>query len=95
MAHGIALINLGCRVNRVELDLMAESLLRMGCHIVEEDEAQAIVLTPVQLLLKQKLRREKLCVKQRLCPELLLWWQLVVLQAFLLKSLLLLPPMLL
>ena len=43
MAHGIALINLGCRVNRVELDLMADSLLRMGCRIVEEDEAQAIV----------------------------------------------------
>ena len=73
MAHGIALINLGCRVNRVELDLMADSLLRMGCRIVEEDEAQAIVINTLVLSpQKQKLRREKLCVKQRLCQEPLL-----------------------
>ncbi len=44
---------------RVELDLMADSLLRMGRRIVEEDEAQycyqhSVALSPQ----KQKLRRE-------------------------------------
>ncbi len=45
---------------------MADSSLRMGCRIVEEDGFQAIALsTPV-------LRREKVVRKQRLCREPLL-----------------------
>ena len=31
----VALVNLGCRVNRVELDLMASELERAGVALVE------------------------------------------------------------
>ena len=41
---GVALVNLGCRVNRVELDAMALELQRRGCQLVGQREAQAIVI---------------------------------------------------
>lgn len=40
----VSLHNLGCRVNRVELDAMAAELKRGGCEIVSEDQAQLIVI---------------------------------------------------
>ena len=40
----VAVVNLGCRVNRVEADLIAERLEACGCSIVGEDFAQAIVV---------------------------------------------------
>ncbi|WP_273397628.1 MiaB/RimO family radical SAM methylthiotransferase [Thermophilibacter mediterraneus] len=41
---GVALVNLGCRVNRVELDLMASELERAGAEVVGEREAAAVVV---------------------------------------------------
>ena len=41
---GVALVNLGCRVNRVELDAMALKLQERGCRLVGQREAQAIVI---------------------------------------------------
>lgn len=41
---GVALVNLGCRVNRVELDLMASELERAGVALVGEEEASAVVV---------------------------------------------------
>ena len=41
---GVALVNLGCRVNRVELDLMASELERAGVPLVDEVEAAAVVV---------------------------------------------------
>ena len=43
-APGVALVNLGCRVNRVELDLMASELERAGARVVGEREASVIVI---------------------------------------------------
>lgn len=43
-APGVALVNLGCRVNRVELDLMATELERAGAALVPEREADAVVV---------------------------------------------------
>ena len=40
----VALVNLGCRVNRVEIDAMALSLQERGCQIVGEREADVIVV---------------------------------------------------
>lgn len=40
----VAVINLGCRVNRVELDAMASGLVIAGCDIVAEDEASLVVI---------------------------------------------------
>ena len=37
-------MNLGCRVNRVETDVIASELERHGCELVPESEAQAIVV---------------------------------------------------
>ena len=41
---GVCLLNLGCRVNRVELDLMASELEAAGAVLVDEAEADAIVI---------------------------------------------------
>ena len=43
-APAVALVNLGCRVNRVELDLMASELERAGVRLAGEREADAIVV---------------------------------------------------
>lgn len=40
----IALTNLGCRVNRVELDGIADELIAVGCEITNADEAEVIVI---------------------------------------------------
>ncbi|WP_077597908.1 MiaB/RimO family radical SAM methylthiotransferase [Olsenella urininfantis] len=44
MGAAVAFVNLGCRVNRVEIDLIASELLRAGCRRVEPGEADAIVV---------------------------------------------------
>ena len=41
---GVCLLNLGCRVNRVELDLMASELEAAGAVLVDEAVADAIVV---------------------------------------------------
>lgn len=43
-APKVAFHNLGCRLNRLELDLIADELEDAGCVIVPEDEADAIVV---------------------------------------------------
>jgi threonylcarbamoyladenosine tRNA methylthiotransferase MtaB len=42
--YGVACFNLGCRVNRVELDDIAQALEELGCAIVEEGRAAAVVV---------------------------------------------------
>ena len=42
--YRVALSNLGCRVNRVELDVMALSLKEAGCELVGQRDADAIVI---------------------------------------------------
>ena len=43
-APRVALVNLGCRVNRVELDAMAAELEAMGCVLASQEEADAVVV---------------------------------------------------
>ena len=43
-APRVALINLGCRLNRVESDIVANALLDAGCELVDKREADAIVI---------------------------------------------------
>ena len=43
-AGGVALVSLGCRVNRVELDRMAAELEAAGARLVREDEADVVVV---------------------------------------------------
>ena len=40
----VAIVNLGCRVNRVESDLIANKLQACGCAICPREEADAIVV---------------------------------------------------
>ena len=40
----VALLNLGCRVNRVELDAMALKLQEAGCELVRQDQADVVVI---------------------------------------------------
>lgn len=40
----VAFINLGCRVNRVETDVIASELERAGCEVVDIHDAEAIVV---------------------------------------------------
>ena len=42
--RGVALVNLGCRVNRVELDHMALELERAGATLVPEREASVVIV---------------------------------------------------
>ena len=44
LGPGVCLMNLGCRVNRVELDLVASELEAAGVRLVPADEADAIVV---------------------------------------------------
>lgn len=43
-APRVALVNLGCRVNRVELDVMAAALKEAGCSVVDEGDADIVVV---------------------------------------------------
>ncbi len=43
-AYRVALSNLGCRVNRVELDSIAHKLLDAGCQLVGERDAELIIV---------------------------------------------------
>lgn len=43
-ARGVALVNLGCRVNRVELDAMALELEAAGAELVGEREAAVVIV---------------------------------------------------
>ncbi|MEY8436465.1 MiaB/RimO family radical SAM methylthiotransferase [Atopobiaceae bacterium 24-176] len=40
----VALVNLGCRVNRVELDAMASKLEAMGCELAAQEDADVVVV---------------------------------------------------
>ena len=44
VAPKVAFVNLGCRVNRVEIDSIAAHLEKVGCAITAPKEAQAIVV---------------------------------------------------
>ena len=43
-SRGVAFVNLGCGVNRVELDAMAEVVLKAGGSVVDEHDARVIVI---------------------------------------------------
>ena len=43
-APRVALSNLGCRVNRVELDAIAGELVAAGCELVDEESADLVVV---------------------------------------------------
>ena len=40
----VSVVNLGCRVNRVESDRISAELLRAGACLVDPDEAELIVI---------------------------------------------------
>ena len=40
----VSVVNLGCRVNRVEADVIASELERAGARICDESDADAIVI---------------------------------------------------
>ncbi|MDO4539177.1 MAG: MiaB/RimO family radical SAM methylthiotransferase [Coriobacteriales bacterium] len=43
-APRVALVNLGCRVNRVEIDLIASRLEQAGCEICDQEDADLVVI---------------------------------------------------
>ena len=43
-APRVSVVNLGCRVNRAESDRMVEELVRAGFDVVDEDEAELVVI---------------------------------------------------
>ena len=60
-ARGVALVNLGCRVNRVELDAMALELERAGASLVPEREADVITFhVPATPETRRMVNRESL-----------------------------------
>lgn len=49
LAPHISVVNLGCRVNRVESDRITADLMRLGFAMVEPQDADRSSLTPVLL----------------------------------------------
>ena len=74
-AKGVALLNLGCRVNRVELDLMASDLIQLGCAIVEPEDAAAIIVNTCAVTAEAEAKQGKPYAMRRLFRMRLLLWQ--------------------
>lgn len=68
-APGVALVNLGCRVNRVELDRMASELERAGVPLVEEAEAAAVVVNTCAVTAEAEAKTRKAVRRAALLPQ--------------------------
>lgn len=68
-APGVALVNLGCRVNRVELDRMASELERAGVPLVEEGEAAAVVVNTCAVTAEAEAKTRKAVRRAALLPQ--------------------------
>ncbi|OUO35492.1 MiaB/RimO family radical SAM methylthiotransferase [Olsenella sp. An290] len=66
---GVALVNLGCRVNRVELDLMASALERAGVPLVDEAEAAAVVVNTCAVTAEAEAKTRKAVRRAALLPQ--------------------------
>jgi len=66
---GVAFVNLGCRVNRVELDSMAESLEDLGCVMCDESEASAIVVNTCAVTGEAQTKARKAVRHAALLPQ--------------------------
>ncbi len=66
---GVALLNLGCRVNRVELDLMAASLERAGVSVVDEDEAAVVVVNTCAVTAEAEAKTRKAVRRAAQLPQ--------------------------
>lgn len=66
---GVALLNLGCRVNRVELDLMASDLERRGAALVGEEEADAVVVNTCAVTGEAEAKTRKAVRRVALLPQ--------------------------
>ena len=66
---GVAFVNLGCRVNRVELDMMAEALEGLGCVMCDEPEASAIVVNTCAVTGEAQAKARKAVRHAALLPQ--------------------------
>ena len=66
---GVAFVNLGCRVNRVELDMMAEALEGLGCVMCEETEASAVVVNTCAVTGEAQAKARKAVRRAALMPQ--------------------------
>ncbi|MDO4796435.1 MAG: MiaB/RimO family radical SAM methylthiotransferase [Coriobacteriales bacterium] len=66
----VALINLGCRVNRVETDAIARGLEDLGCVIVDTAQADAIVVNTCAVTAEAQTKTRKAVRRaSRMCQE--------------------------
>lgn len=56
LAPHISVVNLGCRVNRVESDRITADLMRLGFAIVEPQDADLIVINTCAVTARPRLR---------------------------------------
>lgn len=66
--RGVALVNLGCRVNRVELDRMALELERAGAELVGEREAAVVVVNTCAVTGEAEAKTRKAVRRAALLP---------------------------
>lgn len=68
-SRGVALLNLGCRVNRVELDLMASEFERAGVELCDEHEAAAVVVNTCAVTGEAEAKTRKAVRRAALMPQ--------------------------
>lgn len=68
-AAGVCLLNLGCRVNRVELDLMAADLERAGLAVTDEDRAAAVVVNTCAVTAEAEAKTRKAVRRAAQLPQ--------------------------
>ncbi len=68
-AVGVCLLNLGCRVNRAELDLMAADLEAAGAQIVEEAAAAAVVVNTCAVTAEAEAKTRKAVRRAAQLPQ--------------------------
>lgn len=69
MRPRVALVNLGCRVNRVEIDLMASKLQRAGCDIVNQDQADVVVINTCAVTAEAQTKTRKAVRRAARLPQ--------------------------
>lgn len=68
-APKVAFVNLGCRVNRDELDDIADTLLALGCELSPSAEADAVVVNSCAVTAEAEAKTRKLLRRMAALPQ--------------------------
>lgn len=64
----VAFVSLGCRTNRADTDVMASELSRLGCNIVDADQAEFIIINTCAVTGEAESKARKACRHALMTP---------------------------